>query len=344
MSEKKGEISYGEPVGVVTAQSIGERSTQMVLRTFHSAGITSQVVSAGLPRLIEILDARKKPKHPTMTITFDKGVASDYESVKEIKKKIEEVRVGSLVGSFEENLKAGTMVLNMDREAMTEHSMTVKKIMDIISARFPDVELSNEGEKISVRYKKKKDIKSVRTAFVNIRGEIVSGVEGIEKAVVNSEGNAFYISTSGSNLSGVLEVDGVKEENVYTNDVFGIFNVLGVEAARTAILNEMMQVFAIEDTKINVKHAMLIADAMTHGGTVKSIGRHGLAGDKESVFARAAYEETIKHFVNAAFFSETDRLRGVAENIIIGRQISVGTGRVKLMIKNKDLEKVKPAD
>ncbi len=344
MEIKKNEIAYGEPVGVVTAQSIGERSTQMVLRTFHSAGITSEVVSAGLPRLIEILDARKKPKHPTMTITFDRKMASDYESVKEVKTKIEEVKVSSLLGGFEENLKAGTMVLDMDKEAMTMHSITVRKVMEIISHRFPDVELSNEGSSISVRCRKRKEIKAVRTIFVNIRAEMISGVEGIEKAVVNADGDLFYISTSGSNLKGVLEVGGVTQENIYTNDMFEILNAFGVEAARAAILNEMMQVFAIEDTKMNVKHAMLIADAMTYAGTIRSIGRHGLAGDKESVFARAAYEETIKHFVNAAFFSETDRLRGVAENIIIGRQITVGTGRVKLMIKNKDLEKIKAED
>jgi DNA-directed RNA polymerase subunit A" len=344
METKRNEISYGEPVGVVTAQSIGERSTQMVLRTFHSAGIVSQVVTAGLPRLIEILDARKKPKHPTMTITFDKKIASNYEDVKEMKKRIEEVRVSSLLESFEENLKAGTMVLNLDKEALALRSITVRRVMDMISQRFPDVELSNEGNSVSVRSKKKKEIRAVRTAFVNIRAEMISGVEGIEKVVVNSEGGLFYISTNGSNLKGVLEVNEINPENVYTNDMFEILNVFGVEAARAAIVNEMMQVFAIEDTKINVKHAMLIADAMTQKGVIKSIGRHGLAGDKESVFARAAYEETIKHFVNAAFFSETDRLKGVAENIIIGRQITVGTGRVKLMIKNADLEKVKPED
>ncbi len=344
METKRNEISYGEPVGVVTAQSIGERSTQMVLRTFHSAGIVSQVVTAGLPRLIEILDARKKPKHPTMTITFDKKIASNYEDVKEMKKRIEEVRVSSLLESFEENLKAGTMVLDLDKEALALRSITVRRVMDMISQRFPDVELSNEGNSVSVRSKKKKEIRAVRTAFVNIRAEMISGVEGIEKVVVNSEGGLFYISTNGSNLKGVLEVNEINPENVYTNDMFEILNVFGVEAARAAIVNEMMQVFAIEDTKINVKHAMLIADAMTQKGVIKSIGRHGLAGDKESVFARAAYEETIKHFVNAAFFSETDRLKGVAENIIIGRQITVGTGRVKLMIKNADLEKVKPED
>ncbi len=77
-------------------------------------------------------------------------------------------------------------------------------------------------------------------------------------------------------------------------------------------------------------------------GGIKSIGRHGVAGEKESVFARAAYEETVKHFTNASVFGEKDMLKGVAENILIGKQIGLGTGRVRLAIKKEDLKKVKP--
>ena len=64
------------------------------------------------------------------------------------------------------------------------------------------------------------------------------------------------------------------------------------------------------------------------------------AGNKASVFARASYEETVKHFVNASVFGERDPLKGVSENILIGKQINVGTGRIKLAIKKEDLKKV----
>ena len=339
-----GKVQYGEPVGVVTAQSLGERSTQMVLRTFHQAGVSSEVISAGLPRLIEIVDARKRAKHALMTIRFDKGIAKDYERVKEIKQKLEEVSINTLINGFDENLKNGTMVLHFDKDAMSAHSITLRKVMEMLSSRFPDIEVSNEGNEVTIRYKKRKDVRGVRTAFVHVRDEIVSGVEGIQKAVINSEGETFYIAVSGSNLKGVMDIEGVRPENIYTNDIFEVLSVFGIEAARNAIANEIAYVFDIEKASMNFKHIALLADTMTYSGTIKSVGRHGVAGDKESVFARAAYEETIKHFVNAGFFSETDRLRGVAENIIIGRQITVGTGKVKLMIKNEELERFKPED
>lgn len=335
-------MAYGEPVGVVTAESFGERSTQMVLRALHSAGVSSMVISSGLPRLIEIVDARKTPKNAMMTITFNKTIAKSYEKVRDIKQSIEELRIGSLAKEFEENLKSGTMVLRLDKEAMSDHSITIRKIMELISSRYDNVEVSNEGSDVTVRYKKRKDIKAARTAFVHIREEIISGVPGIMKAVINTENNEFYISTSGSNINGVLEINEIKPENIYTNDVFEVLNVFGVEAARNSIANEIMSVLRDENVSMNFKHIALLVDTMVYSGKIKSIGRHGLAGDKDSVFARAAYEETIKHFVNAGFYSETDRLRGVAENVIIGKQITVGTGKIKLMIKNEDLESVKP--
>jgi DNA-directed RNA polymerase subunit A" len=75
---------------------------------------------------------------------------------------------------------------------------------------------------------------------------------------------------------------------------------------------------------------MLIADAMTFRGMLKSIGRHGLAGEKASVFARAAFEETAKHLIHACIYGEIDPLKGVTENILIGQTIPCGTGTVKL--------------
>lgn len=339
-------VAYGEPVGVVTAQSFGERSTQMVLRSLHSSGISSMIVSTGLPRLIEVVDARKTPKHPLMKITFDKEIAKDYEKVRNIKQKLEEVKVTTLIKRFEENLKDYIMLLYFDKELLTNHSVTLRKVMEVISTNFDNVNISNEGNTVTVKYrnKKKSDIKDVRAAFVHIRDEKISGISGIIRAVINEENKSFSIFTSGSNVKDILEIKAIKRENIYTNDIFEVLENFGIEAARNAIANEIGYILAVEKQKINFKHISLLADTMTYTGTIRSIGRHGVAGDKESVFARAAYEETIKHFVNAGFFSETDKLKGVAENILIGKQINVGTGRIKLMIKNDDLEKLKPSE
>ena len=77
---------------------------------------------------------------------------------------------------------------------------------------------------------------------------------------------------------------------------------------------------------------------MSFDGTVKDIGRYGVSGKKSSVLARANFEETKKHLINASFSGETDRLDGIIENIIVGQIAPVGTGMVKLGI---DMEKMK---
>ena len=84
---------------------------------------------------------------------------------------------------------------------------------------------------------------------------------------------------------------------------------------------------------VDIRHIMLLADAMCMDGIVKPVGRHGLSGEKASILARAAFEETIKHLINASIKGEEDKLVGVTENIIIGQPIPMGTGTVRLSMK-----------
>ena len=94
-----------------------------------------------------------------------------------------------------------------------------------------------------------------------------------------------------------------------------------------------MQVLEMQNLNVDKRHCMLLADAMTMGGDINSIGRHGLSGEKAGVLARAAFEETVKHLINAAVRGEDDKLIGVTENIIVGQTVPVGTGLVKLKMK-----------
>ncbi len=343
LSSKKGfTVSAGEAVGVVAAQSIGEPGTQMVLRSFHSAGISSVITTTGLPRIIEIVDARKRPKFPMMEVRLEKGVSKDYEKVKEVWKKLEEVKVSSLISGFEEDLKSGSMLLKLDKEKLGHHEITPRLVASKLS-KLESIEVAQEGDSIMIKIKgKQREIKSVRTTFVNVLGYTILGIHGIAKAVVQQgDDGAFYITTSGSNVEGVINIEGVDKEGVYSNDIFEVMKFYGIEAARNLIANELLKTIREEGITVGFRHLGLVADAMTHTGIIKSIGRHGIAGEKESVFARAAYEETVKHFTNASIFGEVDELTGVAENILIGKQVGVGTGRVKLSVKKEDLKKIK---
>ncbi|MBX8643657.1 MAG: DNA-directed RNA polymerase subunit A'', partial [Thermoplasmata archaeon] len=81
---------------------------------------------------------------------------------------------------------------------------------------------------------------------------------------------------------------------------------------------------------VDIRHIMLVADMMTNDGSVKAIGRHGISGRKSSVLARAAFEITSTHLLRAAIIGEEDHLDGVAENIIVGQPVTLGTGAVNI--------------
>ena len=343
--EQDESVTPGEPVGVVAAQSVGEPGTQMVLRTFHAAGISSLITTKGLPRIIELVDARKKPRYPAMRIYMKGNDGKDYEKVRNVWRSLEEVRVCDVMSGFMESLASGSMAIELDAQKLGFYEMTPKAVAAKIAAR-AGVRVSLEGGtiKITLARKKADSMKTVRTALVQIRNMQIAGVKGIKRAVVQQEGDVYHITTSGSNLKEVMKIPGVDKWNIYSNDIFEVWREYGIHAARNLIAHELMTTIEEEGITVSYRHLALIADAMTYTGVIKGVGRHGIAGAKESVLARAAYEETVKHFVNASVFGESDMLKSVAENIMIGKQIGVGTGMVRLGIKKEDIKKVKPKD
>lgn len=346
MAEKKerGKRTFsvipGEAAGTIAAQSIGEPSTQMILRTFHAAGIASVVTTKGLPRLIELVDARKKPKFPTMQIYLEKSYAKNYEKAREIWRKLESVKVSNLIASFEEDFRTATLLLHLDKEKLSFYELTGRQVVARLSKR-EGIDVDQQEDKIRVRVKKKENIKAVRTTFVHVLSASIVGIEGVNKALVQQGDDAtFYITTAGSNMEEVMKLEGVDKWRIYSNNPFEVARIYGIEAARNLIANELRSTIEEEGLTVSFRHIGLLADAMTYTGQIRSAGRHGIAGDKDSVLARAAYEETVKHFINASVFGERDQLRGVAENILIGKQIGLGTGKVRLAIKKDDIKKL----
>ena len=140
----------------------------------------------------------------------------------------------------------------------------------------------------------------------------------------------MYLSTIGSNLARVSDMEGIDRTRTYTNNIIEIYNYLGVEAARQAIINELQATLDGARLEVDVRHLLMVADVMTSEGEVRAIGRHGVSGTKHSILARAAFEVTVNHLLKAGIIGEKDNLSGVAENIIVGQPISLGTGSVQL--------------
>ena len=127
----------------------------------------------------------------------------------------------------------------------------------------------------------------------------------------------------------------VDEKRTVTNNVLEIREVLGIEAARQAIINETRKVIEDQGLTIDIRHLMLLADVMTTSGKVKGVTRGGITGEKESVLARATFETPIKHIIDASLTGERDYLNSVIENVLVNQPIPVGTGLPGLMAKMK---------
>ncbi|MDD1675843.1 MAG: DNA-directed RNA polymerase subunit A'' [Methanomicrobiales archaeon] len=333
-------IEACEAVGIVAAQSIGEPGTQMTMRTFHYAGVAEINVTLGLPRLIEIMDARKEPSTPTMTIYLKPEFRSNRDRAREVSWQIEAAPLHEFadITTDMENMQVVVQLITAQCEKRKITPATImenapKKIRE--RRHYRDFEHTADENKAQILFFPK-DTESYQNLFQladHVRNVIVQGINDIVRVVVRKEGEEYVLYTEGSNLKDVFEVEGVDVSRTRSNNISEAADILGIEAARNAIIHEALSTLNEQGIHVDVRHIMLVADMMCMDGEVKQIGRHGIAGEKESVLSRAAFEVTVNHLLDAAIANEVDELNGVTENIIVGQPIQLGTGDVKLIAK-----------
>ncbi|MBO6275079.1 MAG: DNA-directed RNA polymerase subunit A'' [Methanobrevibacter sp.] len=332
-------VEAGEAVGTVAAQSVGEPGTQMTMRTFHYAGVTELNVTLGLPRLIEIVDARKDIATPTMDIYFEEDKRYDEEFVKTLANKIGKSTINDILDDFNLNYAEMQVEATLSDKKIDERRLVKEDIIQKIEADFKKEKPEINGNLIIIKPKQDGDdrhrIRNLRLLADKVRDLQISGVKKIGKVIIRKD-EEWVIHTEGSNLKEILSFDGIDAKRTTTNSIREIEDVLGIEAARQSIINEANNTLSEQGLTVDVRHIMLVADIMTSEGEVKSIGRHGISGEKSSVLARAAFEETGKHLLNASIRGEVDDLTGIIENIIIGQPIPLGTGSIGVkMAKNE---------
>ncbi len=324
-------------MGIVGAQSIGEPGTQMTMRTFHFAGIAEMDVTLGLPRLIEIVDARKTPSTPSMTIYLDEKIRNNEEKARELASKIETTTITD-IADLEVNTTEMYVKIILDKEKLKERNLQKEEITSKLKKmKLQKYEIEEDGYEIKITLDEP-SYKKLYNLSESLKSLQVKGVPKIRRAIVkyDDKKKEWVIYTQGSNLPAVLEMDGIDFARTKTNDIMEIAETLGIEAARQAIIDESISTLQEAGLHTDTRHLMLVADIMTYDGTVQAIGRHGVSGKKASVLARAAFEITSKHLLNAGLIGEVDKLNGVAENIIVGQPITLGTGAVNLIYKRGD--------
>ncbi len=327
-SYEETKIEPGEAIGVVTAESFGEPSTQMTLNTFHFAGVGEMNVTVGLPRLIEIFDARKKPSTPRMEIPIRPKYAKTVDMVRSVAMKIKQTKLQDLIQEISIHLAKSTIEIVLNKKKLRELEIKPKFVFEKLVTSMKGVEIKETEDGLILKptdkeltlsevYKLKEKAKSIH----------IMGLEGVTHVlpVKNNEG-IYIVHCAGSNLEDALLLEEVDAEHIVSNDIFEIGNVLGIEAARTAIVHEASKVISDQGIDVDVRHVMLLADVMSRTGVIKGVTRTGITGEKQSVLARASFETPMKHIINASLIGERDNLNSVVENVIINQPVPLGTG------------------
>lgn len=330
---ERARVNPGECVGLVSAESIGEPGTQMTLNTFHLAGVAEMNVTTGLPRIIEIFDARKEIKTPMMEV-YLKSPHNQLEHIKKFAAKIKETQFGDLVSEYALDIFNQSLTITLNKTLLSDYSLSSNDLVKLIKTKLKGFAVENTADTIVIVHKgKSEELKVLYNLKEKLRVVKVRGLKGIKQVLPVKRDEEYIVLTSGINLQDVLDMPEVDGSRTFCNDVHEVFEVLGVEAARQLIINEVFKVIEEQGLNIDIRHIMLVADIMCVSGTMKGITRYGVVSEKASVLARASFETPIKHIINAALEGEIDNLTSVVENVMINQPVPLGTGLPGLITK-----------
>ncbi len=365
------QIQPGESVGILTAQSIGERQTQSTLNTFHSTGLSVKTVITGVPRFTELLNTTKEPKAKTCTIYY-KGKHPDIQSLrdkvgnslrhltlKKIKKRTSftcekrqdwwyedfDMFYGDLYNEYKYSIR-----FEMDMDKVFEYQVKIEDIATIIQDHFDDIKcaFAPEQEGVLDVYIDTSHISIDDTIFESVEEAIESyiedtvipeveshrlyGIEGIDDIFFEKKGEEWVVETEGSNLSKVFALSNIDFARTLCNNMWEIYHTLGIEATRNFLLEEFDNVVSSDGNFVHQSHTMLLVDIMTFQGTLTSINRYGLKNEQCGPLSKASFEESLDNFLKAAAFGEKENTKSVSASIMLGKTGRFGTGICDLIV------------
>ncbi|MCC6046002.1 MAG: DNA-directed RNA polymerase subunit A'' [Ignisphaera sp.] len=324
-------VDPGEPVGMVAAQSIGEPSTQMTLRTFHYAGVRELNVTLGLPRLIELVDAKKTPSTPLTYVYLKPEYRNSREKAIEVARKMELTKVINVTLRIDVDFLNNTIIVVLDKDMLEDKGVLVEDVVKILQKAVKKAKVMQSSEnpyEVAIQFEEPLDPTKVEKLREKILQTRIKGIKGINKVIIQRREDEYVLVCEGSNLAELMQLEEVDYRRIKTNNIKEVEAVLGIEAARTLLVEEIMNVLEEQGLEVDIRHVMLVADMMTRTGVVKAIGRHGIMATKDSPLAKAAFEITVKNLVEAAVKGDVDKLLGVTESVIVGNYIPVGTAKV----------------
>ncbi len=228
----------------------------------------------------------------------------------------------------------GKIKLVLSDSLLKDRDCDIDMVAEGVAGPKKKVEIGKDRKSVTVSVENA-NIQSLFVLRNKVLNTKVKGIPGITRVTVVKPKDEWLIHTSGSSLSKVFKVEGVDTTRTTTNNIHEINTTLGIEASRTALVKELMGTLEEQGLEVDIRHIYLVADLMTSKGYLQSIGRHGIAGTKSSVLARAAFEITVPTIADAAVKGEHEGLKGVTENVIVGLPIPLGTGMIDVFMKGK---------
>lgn len=347
----RAKVEPGSAVGAVAAQSIGEPGTQMTLKTFHFAGVAGMSITQGVPRIKEIINASKVISTPV--ITCDLYSKTDITAARVVKGRIEQTFLRDIVYHIESSWDAETcrVSISVDFDTINRLQLDIT-LGDIVEAivkqkklKISPLNLRIYRHYISIDCSSSDKLKRSTKSAVNEDTEVFLRVQNIKRILPNipirgypdasraiiqtdDKGNNALL-VEGYGLKACMTTPGVNGLATKTNSVMEMRDVLGIEAARKTIVDEISVVMG--DMDIDPRHMQLLADVMTYKGEVLGITRFGLSKMRDSVLQLASFEKTPDHLFEAAWHMKRDKIEGVSECIIMGQSMSQGTGAFKVV-------------
>jgi DNA-directed RNA polymerase subunit A" len=306
--------------------------THNTLRTFHYAGVEEFSVTQGLPRLIEIVDARRFPSTPQMTIFLEDPYNESEAQAIKVHNRIEQIRIEQITHDVDLDFVNWNIVINLIPEICESKGIDIERIPEILKRYKKKGSIKREGNAIIID-PGIEDLQSLQKLREKILKKVVKGIRGVKRGLLTptDDGKEWVVKTEGTNLQGVVQIEGVDTTRTVSNHIHEIEKLYGIEAARSMIIKESQKVLEQQGLDVDLRHLLILSDLMCVSGTIQSIGRHGISGSKSSVFARAAFEVTVNQLLDAGLYGEEERLLGIPENVIIGQVIPLGSGRVQIM-------------
>lgn len=350
---KRAQIEPGHAVGAVGAQSIGEPGTQMTLKTFHFAGVAGMSITQGVPRIKEIINASKEISTPV--ITCDLVNKTDLRAAQIVKGRVEKTFIRDIIYYIEEDWTGSEAYIDIKIDFSTIEKLQLElTLRDILAAikkhrRFKSADLKFRAFGSHIRIfvdqaapkgtlSKTEEAATGADPYIRLKHlkrllpdiQVLGHTQCSRAIIRTDESNTNNtLLVEGYGLRDCMTTDGIDGTKTRTNNIMETRDVLGIEAARTTIINEISEV--MKDMDIDPRHMQLLSDVMTYKGEVLGITRFGLAKMRDSVLQLASFEKTADHLFDAGGQGRTDLIEGVSECIIMGKSVSLGTGAMEMV-------------